>query len=80
MASMHLWADRAIFEVYDPATGQITAEGAGQLVVTPLFREAMPLLRYHLDDEVEVSYQDCRCGWALPVVRVLGRGRARQPG
>jgi phenylacetate-CoA ligase len=70
---LHLWADRAIFEVYDPATGAIGRDGPGQLVVTPLYREAMPLLRYNLEDAVEVSYEPCGCGWALPVVRVLGR-------
>lgn len=70
---MHLWADRALFEVYDPATGRVGAEGEGQLVVTPLFREAMPLLRYNLEDNVRVSYDDCDCGWNLPTVQVLGR-------
>jgi phenylacetate-CoA ligase len=70
---LHLWADRAIFEVYDPATGRITPDGSGELVVTPLCREAMPLLRYHIGDRVEVSHRDCPCGWALPIVRVLGR-------
>jgi phenylacetate-CoA ligase len=70
---MHLWADRAIFEVYDPRTGAISPEGSGQLVVTPLYREAMPLVRYNLEDDVEVSYADCECGWRLPTVRVFGR-------
>ncbi|GAA3608926.1 phenylacetate--CoA ligase family protein [Nonomuraea rosea] len=70
---LHLWADRAIFEVYDPATGTVRTEGQGQLVVTPLYREAMPLLRYNLEDNVEVSYADCACGWGLPSVKVLGR-------
>jgi phenylacetate-CoA ligase len=70
---LHLWADRAVFEVYHPDTGRVTADGAGQLVVTPLFREAMPLLRYNLEDDVEVSYAGCGCGWTLPTVRVLGR-------
>ncbi|GIF47587.1 phenylacetate-CoA ligase [Asanoa ferruginea] len=70
---MHLWADRALFEVYDPRTGTVSAEGDGQLVVTPLFREAMPLLRYNLEDNVSVSYDDCLCGWNLPTVQVLGR-------
>lgn len=74
---LHLWADRAVFEVHDPATGAVTPEGRGQLVVTPLFREAMPLLRYDIADEVEVSYDPCPCGWTLPTVTVLGRaGRA----
>ncbi|MFD5452713.1 phenylacetate--CoA ligase family protein [Streptomyces sp. NPDC127100] len=70
---MHLWADRALFEVYDPRTGAVRAEGEGQLVVTPLYREAMPLLRYNLEDNVSVAYDDCACGWNLPTVRVLGR-------
>lgn len=76
---MHLWADRAIFEVYDPATGRTSATGSGQLVVTPLFRQAMPLLRYNLEDDVEVSDAGCDCGWALPTVRVLGRAAFGYP-
>ncbi|MEV4352589.1 AMP-binding protein [Actinoplanes sp. NPDC049596] len=71
--ALHLWADRAIFEVYDPATGLLSEEGAGELVVTMLVREAMPLLRYHIGDRVEVSYRDCPCASGLPIVRVLGR-------
>ncbi|WP_018685551.1 AMP-binding protein [Actinokineospora enzanensis] len=70
---LHLWADRAIFEVYRPDTGDLVREGIGRLVVTPLYREAMPLLRYDLADDVEVSYADCPCGWHLPTVRVFGR-------
>ena len=70
---LHLWADRAIFEVHDPRTGATGRDGRGQLVVTPLFRQAMPLLRYNIEDEVEVSYEPCGCGWHLPTVRVLGR-------
>ncbi|GAA2337215.1 phenylacetate--CoA ligase family protein [Dactylosporangium salmoneum] len=71
--TMHLWADRAIFEVQDPATGELSPQGRGRLVVTPLFREAMPLLRYAIEDEAEVSYRECPCGWHLPAVRILGR-------
>jgi phenylacetate-CoA ligase len=44
-------------------------------VVTPLYRQAMPLLRYNIEDEVSVSYAECPCGWALPTVQVLGRAR-----
>jgi len=68
---LHLWADRAIFEVL--AHGRLQPAGRGQLVVTPLYRSAMPLLRYNTEDEVEVSLGDCPCGWALPTVRILGR-------
>ncbi|MCL7427796.1 bagremycin/ferroverdin synthetase BagE/FevW [Streptomyces sp. YS415] len=70
---MHFWADRVLPEIYDPQTGRITAEGAGQLVITPLYREAMPLVRYNLEDLVELRYEDCPCGWQLPTVRVMGR-------
>ncbi|MBE4734649.1 phenylacetate--CoA ligase family protein [Streptomyces caniscabiei] len=70
---LHLWADRVLCEVRDPETGEIGTEGTGQLVVTPLHREAMPLLRYNLEDAVEVSYDPCPCGWVLPTVTVLGR-------
>jgi phenylacetate-CoA ligase len=73
---LHLWADRALFEVHDPRTGRTTPTGRGQLVVTPLYREAMPLLRYAIEDDVEITHPDCPCGWVLPVVRVLGRYRA----
>ena len=76
---MHLWSDRAVFEVYHPESGELTVDGSGQLVVTPLYREAMPLLRYNLEDDVEVSYVDCPCGWALPRVRVLGRAAFGYP-
>lgn len=77
--NLHLWADRALFEVHDPGTGKVGDEGSGQLVVTPLFRQAMPLLRYNLEDNVEVSYASCQCGWHLPTVRVLGRAAFGYP-
>jgi len=79
LGNMHLWADRAIFEVYDPATETVSASGVGQLVVTPLYRWAMPLLRYNLADDVEVRDFDCDCGWNLPTIHVLGRSAFGHP-
>ncbi|HEX2301801.1 MAG TPA: AMP-binding protein, partial [Pseudonocardiaceae bacterium] len=76
---LHLWADRLVFEVHDPQTGRIGPEGHGQLVATTLYREAMPLIRYNLEDTVEVDYSDCDCGWRLPTVRVLGRSAFGYP-
>lgn len=70
---LHLWADRYLPEVLDPVTGRTSLQGRGRLVLTTLVREAMPLVRYDTGDAVELSYQDCPCGWALPRVRVLGR-------
>jgi phenylacetate-CoA ligase len=76
---LHLWADRLVFEVYDPQTGRFSPDGRGQLVATTLYREAMPLVRYNLEDTVEVDYADCDCGWQLPTVRVLGRAAFGYP-
>jgi phenylacetate-CoA ligase len=71
---LHLWSDHCYFEVRDPISGAFTETGRGHLVVTPMYREAMPLVRYDTEDLVEVSSSPCACGSALPVVRVLGRG------
>lgn len=70
---MHFWADRVLPEVLDPDTGTVSREGIGRLVLTPLYREGMPLLRYDLEDRVEIRHEDCPCGWNLPTLRVLGR-------
>lgn len=77
--NLHLWADRVLFEVYDPRSGTFDREGRGQLVATTLYREAMPLVRYNLEDTVEVSYTPCACGWRLPVAQVLGRSAFGYP-
>jgi phenylacetate-CoA ligase len=73
VGALHLWSDRVLFEVLNPQTGELSREGTGQLVVTPLFRRAMPLLRYNLEDDVTISSAPCSCGWALPTVKVFGR-------
>jgi phenylacetate-CoA ligase len=70
---MHFWADRLYGEVMDPETGRSARYGTGQLVVTPLYRQAMPLIRYALEDTVEMSRDGCTCAWKLPTIQVLGR-------
>lgn len=70
---LHFWADRVFPEIIDGESGMARLEGEGSLVVTPLFREAMPLVRYHVEDLVRLSYGPCGCGWNLPTVQVLGR-------
>lgn len=70
---LHIWADRLLCEVFDPASGKCSREGTGQLVITPLYRTAMPLLRYCLEDTVDISHDHCPCGWHLPTIRVHGR-------
>ncbi|MEU3308853.1 AMP-binding protein [Nocardiopsis sp. NPDC006832] len=70
---LHLWADRFLPQVYDPATGRSSRTGMGHLVITTLYREAMPLVRYDLADRVRIREEACECGWWLPTVEVLGR-------
>ena len=50
---MHAWEDRYILEILDPETFEPVPDGEeGELVVTILCREAMPLLRYRTRDLV----------------------------
>jgi phenylacetate-CoA ligase len=70
---LHAWADRFLFEIRDQDTGTLATRGIGSLVVTTLYREAMPLLRYDAEDVVELVDEPCACGWLLPRIRVLGR-------
>lgn len=73
---MHLWSDRLHFEVRDEESREIREFGTGSLLVTPLYREAMPLVRYDLGDQVRISSEACACGSKLPTVEVLGRESA----
>ncbi len=65
---VHPWSDRLLFEVL-LSGGEIAQAGRGRLLVTPYFREAMPLVRYLVDDEVEISSSPC----GFPTIKVFGR-------
>jgi phenylacetate-CoA ligase len=69
---LHAWTDRLMFELIG-ADGSVSTEGIGELAITPLFREAQPLLRYRVGDRVELRSGACECGSPFPVIRVLGR-------
>ncbi|MEA2231316.1 MAG: hypothetical protein QOD83_1132 [Solirubrobacteraceae bacterium] len=77
--TLHLWADRVKPEIYDEASDTLKSSGVGELVLTPLYLEAMPLVRYNVHDQVELSYEDCDCGWKLPILTVLGRAGQGYP-
>jgi phenylacetate-CoA ligase len=60
---MHLWEDHFVIEIIDPQTGEPAPEGKpGELVMTTLCREAMPLLRYRTRDITSVILEPCSCG------------------
>lgn len=74
-AGMHLWEDNYVLEVIDPATGEPLPDGElGELVLTTLKREAMPILRYRTRDITSVITEPCACGRThRRIQRITGR-------
>ncbi|HEY3396142.1 MAG TPA: phenylacetate--CoA ligase [Armatimonadota bacterium] len=59
----HLREDHYLAEILDPQTQEPVAEGEeGELVLTALTREAMPLLRYRTRDVTQFVAEPCPCG------------------
>jgi phenylacetate-CoA ligase len=72
---MHL-SDDHVVEVIDPATGKHVDEGAGgELVVSDVWRQAMPIIRYRTGDLTEgLNFEPCPCGRTAPrLKRIVGR-------
>ncbi len=60
---LHIWEDYYIVEIVDPVTLEPVPEGeVGELVLTTINREAMPLLRYRTRDLTRILPGDCPCG------------------
>ena len=60
---MHFWEDYYIVEIVNPETLEPVPDGEiGELVLTSLCREAMPLLRYRTRDLTRVLGRTCPCG------------------
>ncbi|HKU86647.1 MAG TPA: phenylacetate--CoA ligase [Casimicrobiaceae bacterium] len=72
---LHGWEDHFLFEVIDPETGMPVPEGqAGELVITTLAKEALPMIRYRTRDITKVTTAPCECGRThLRILRVTGR-------
>ena len=72
---LHYWADLFIIEILDPETLQPVPEGeVGEMVVTSLCKEAVPLLRYRTHDLSRLLPGRCSCGLNMPRHdRILGR-------
>jgi len=75
-AGIHLWEDHFYPEIVEPATGQVVPDGTeGELVVSTLTREGLPLVRYRTHDLTRaVSRERCECGRThLRIDRLRGR-------
>lgn len=60
---LHINEDHFIIEVVDPETFEPVGEGEnGELIVTPLSKQAFPLLRYRTRDISKITYEPCECG------------------
>jgi len=71
---LHIWHDCFLVEIIDPRTGEQVSDGErGEMVVTPLVKEAMPLLRYRTGD-ITVKMEDgCLCRRGQKIGRITGR-------
>ncbi|HDN83369.1 MAG TPA: phenylacetate--CoA ligase family protein [Candidatus Altiarchaeales archaeon] len=74
-SGLHIWADHFLAEIIDPKTGEQLEENKhGELVITTLTKEGIPLLRYRTRDLTSLSYEECACGRTHPrMSKVTGR-------
>ena len=72
---MHLWEDHFLPEIIDPVTGEVLPAGeTGELVLTTLTKEGIPLIRYRTRDITSLDYTPCRCGRThVRLTRIKGR-------
>jgi phenylacetate-CoA ligase len=72
---LHGWEDHFLFEAIDPDTGRPVPQGhAGELVITTLTKEALPMIRYRTRDITRLSTERCDCGRThLRIMRITGR-------
>lgn len=72
---IHVWGDLCLIEILDKDSGEPVAEGErGEMVVTMLQREAMPIIRYRIGDISRLDWEKCACGRTHPrLQRLTGR-------
>ena len=60
---LHLFEDHFYPEIIDPQTGEVLPDGSeGELVLTTLSKEAMPMIRYRTRDITALETKPCACG------------------
>jgi len=71
----HVWGDFALTEIVDPQTGEPVAPGEkGELTMTILKKEALPMVRFRIGDVTSMDEEVCACGRTHPrVMRITGR-------
>lgn len=71
----HIHEDFVVVELLDPDTGvAITEPGReGDVIVTTIGNDGMPLLRYRIGDRAEFTQNSCPCGSAMATLNLIGR-------
>ncbi len=60
---LHIWEDHFIPEIINPDTGDLLPPGEqGELVITTITKEGIPLIRYRTRDITRINYEPCACG------------------
>ncbi len=72
---LHIMEDHFLPEIINPETGEHVAPGEiGELVITTLTKEGIPLIRYRTRDLTRLNYTACRCGRTFArMQRITGR-------
>ena len=62
-SGLHIWEDHFLPEIIDPESGEVLPEGEqGELVITTITKEGIPLIRYRTRDITSLTYAPCVCG------------------
>jgi phenylacetate-CoA ligase len=75
-SGIHIWDDHYLIEIVDAETGEVKDDGEeGELVVTTLTREGLPLIRYRTRDITRIiAREKCKCGLhTVKIDRIKGR-------
>jgi phenylacetate-CoA ligase len=74
-SGLHISEDHFLLEIVNPETGERLPSGqTGELVITTLTKEALPVLRYRTGDITSINLSPCKCGRTLArMERVSGR-------
>ncbi len=72
---LHIFEDHFLAQLIDPDTGEPVPDGGtGELVLTTLTKEAMPMIRYRTRDRVTLTREQCKCGRTMArMSKVKGR-------
>lgn len=72
---IHIIDDLVFVEIIDPQTGEVLPDGQrGEIVITQLYKEAMPLFRFRTGDLSLMEYVKCECGYEATLPKgVFGR-------